>query len=99
LQNTFIEVYQKLHDFQFESSLGSWIKRIAVNKCIDHLRKKKRLAEDLMGDFTVERADDFDDEVEYNVRSIIDMLESLPEGYRVVFSLYAVEGYDHEEVG
>jgi RNA polymerase sigma-70 factor (ECF subfamily) len=98
LQSVFVEVFSKLESFRHESSIGAWIKRITVNKCINFL-KSRRLA---FQELTVlnDRAEDHAPEPEspYTVEKINKAVAELPEGYRVVFSLYAIEGYDHEEI-
>ncbi len=97
LQNSFMDVFTKLKMFKHESTPGAWIKRIVVNNCINHLRKQKPIIKEL--DQNTDFVDDQGDEgVEYNVTSIRKAIDSLPEGYRVVFSLYAIEGYDHTEI-
>jgi RNA polymerase sigma-70 factor (ECF subfamily) len=98
LQSIFIEVFGKLDTFRYESSVGAWIKRITVNKCINFL-KSRRLAFAELTQFN-DRADDPapDPEPLYSVERINHAISGLPDGYRVVFSLYAMEGYDHEEI-
>ena len=104
LQNSFVDVFSKLDSFRFESSIGAWIKRIVINNCINQI-KKRRLDFAELNDNLHFVADDnhtsttaFSDEV-LNVELIQKAIMQLPEGYRVVFSLYAMEGYDHEEIG
>lgn len=98
LQSIFIEVFSKLDTFRYESSVGAWIKRITVNKCINFL-KSRRLALTELTPYN-DRADDQpqENETPYSVEKINTAIAGLPDGYRVVFSLYAVEGYDHEEI-
>ena len=104
LQNSFVDVFSKLDSFRFESSIGAWIKRIVINNCINQI-KKRRLDFAELNDNLHFVADDnhtsttaYSDEV-LNVELIQKAIMQLPEGYRVVFSLYAMEGYDHEEIG
>lgn len=98
LQGIFIEVFSKLDSFRYESSIGAWMKRITVNKCINFL-KSRRLSFSELTPYN-DRADDHapENEPAYNVEKINRAIAGLPDGYRVVFSLYAVEGYDHEEI-
>jgi RNA polymerase sigma factor (sigma-70 family) len=99
LQNSFVDVYTKLETFRFESSIGAWIKRIVINQCINML-KKRRIEFSELNDSQghVEDTPSVSDDV-LNVEMIQKAIMQLPEGYRVVFSLYAMEGYDHEEIG
>jgi len=98
LQSVFVEVFTKMDTFRYESSIGAWIKRITVNKCINFL-KSRRLA---FSELTIgmDRAETPEPEPEspYSVETINHAISDLPDGYRVVFNLYAVEGYDHEEI-
>jgi RNA polymerase sigma factor (sigma-70 family) len=99
LQNAFVDVYAKLDTFRFESSVGAWIKRIVINQCINMLKKRKMEFAELNENLGhVEDTPSVSDEV-LNVAVIQKAIMQLPEGYRVVFSLYAIEGYDHEEIG
>lgn len=98
LQSIFIEVFSKLDTFRYESSIGAWMKRITVNKSINFL-KSRRLSFSELTPFN-DRAEDpvQDNEPAYNVEKINRAIAGLPDGYRVVFNLYALEGYDHEEI-
>jgi RNA polymerase sigma-70 factor (ECF subfamily) len=99
LQNAFIDVFTKLDTFRYESTIGAWIKRIVVNTCINHLKKRRLLTSDW--DESIPLPDDpvFDDsEQQYQVGKIKKAMQELPDGYRAVFSLYLLEGYDHAEI-
>jgi RNA polymerase sigma factor (sigma-70 family) len=99
LQNAFVDVYAKLDTFRFESSVGAWIKRIVINQCINMLKKRRIEFSELNDNLGHEEdTPSVSDEV-LNVEKIQKAIMQLPEGYRVVFSLYAMEGYDHEEIG
>ncbi|MEO1515930.1 MAG: RNA polymerase sigma factor [Bacteroidota bacterium] len=99
LQHSFMDVFSKLHTFRFQSSIGAWIKRIVVNNCINFL-KKKRLHFDELNENQGHIASDApsDSSGEFSVEAIRKALFLLPDGYRVVFSLYCMEGYDHKEI-
>lgn len=100
LQNSFIDVFTNLNSFRFESSIGAWIKRIVVNNCINFL-KKRRLAFSELNDNLMHVPDDAPEPTEYplSVDTVHQAINQLPDGYRVVFSLYLLEGYDHQEIG
>ena len=84
--------------FRYESSIGAWIKRITVNKCINFLKSRRLSFSELtsFNDRTEEQVPEA--EPAFKVEKINRAIAGLPDGYRVVFSLYAVEGYDHEEI-
>jgi RNA polymerase sigma-70 factor (ECF subfamily) len=101
LQDSFLEAFKGINDFRGESSFGAWLKTIVVNRSINFLNKKKLLlfdnihgAESLQYEETNTNADD----IQYEVKKVNQALLELPEGYRVVLSLYLIEGYDHAEI-
>lgn len=100
LQESFTDAFMKLNSFRYESSFGAWLKRIVINKCINAINKKK--IDLVFPDQPVEQ-DTRDEEVDYSgidmdVQRIHLAVGKLPDGYRVIFSLYALEGYDHGEI-
>jgi RNA polymerase sigma-70 factor (ECF subfamily) len=98
LQNSFVDVFTKLDTFRYQSSVGAWIKRIVVNNCINFLKRRKVYFEELQ-----DHHQEFGEQAEQSdsglsVESVNRALMLLPDGYRVVFSLYMLEGYDHKEI-
>lgn len=97
LQESFIECFRKIGTFRFESTFGAWLKAITINRSINHLRKKKINLE--LYDTIPDLAEEHDDqEIKYNARTIAKCIEELPDGYRVILTLYLLEGYDHSEI-
>lgn len=99
LQQSFIDVYSKMDSFRYESTIGAWIKRIVVNNCINFLKKRKLKIETLDDRFHHVSEGEPVGEKHLNVKAINGAMANLPDGYRVVFSLYMFEGYDHKEIG
>ncbi len=102
LQNSFVDVFTHLDSFQHQSSIGAWIKRIVVNNCINFLKKKKLFFEELNYNHwqeVDEQETDYSTQINYQVQSIQKAMAELPDGYRVVCTLYLIEGYDHKEIG
>ena len=100
LQNAFVDVFTKLESFRFESTIGAWIKRIVINNCINLLKKRRMQFIELMDN--AQMSNDIDPSVSegiLNVSAIQQAIQQLPDGYRTIFNLYALEGYDHEEIG
>ena len=100
LQNAFVDVFMKLDSFRFESTIGAWIKRIVINACLNHLKKRKMLTTDW--DESIPIADETREdagEQEFQLSRVRRAIEELPDGYRTVLSLYLLEGYDHAEIG
>ncbi len=105
MQETFITAFEKIATFKGDSTIGAWLKRIAVNKSIDELRKNLLLLEPYDEVLENKVADDTDisefgsnDQVLGKVELIKKAMNQLPDGYRIVLSLYLFEGYDHEEI-
>jgi RNA polymerase sigma factor (sigma-70 family) len=100
LQNAFIDVFTKLDSYRYESTIGAWIKRIVINACINQLKKRRLVTSEWDESIPEPRETEADTgDQEYQVERIKRALQGLPDGYRVVFSLYLLEGYDHAEIG
>lgn len=99
LQNSFIDVFTNLDTFRYQSAIGAWIKRIVINNCINFLRRN-RLQFNELEPYHTETAAEPEEDFTPRVRpeAIKQALMQLPDGYRVVFSLYLLEGYDHKEI-
>jgi len=100
LQEAFISAFKSLHHYRGDSTFGAWLKRIVVNKAINHVSKRKfeRIPEDDHWDIGEEvQKDEFED-FPFTVERVKRAIELLPDGYRMVLSLYLLEGYDHQEI-
>ena len=99
LQEAFIKVFINLENFNSKNSLEGWIRRIVTNTAIDYFKKRKRLvfqdefphepSEEERGSFTFS---DLTDDI------VLRYIKQLPDGARVVFNLFAVEGLPHKEI-
>jgi RNA polymerase sigma-70 factor (ECF subfamily) len=92
----FMKVFTSLKNFKHEGSFEGWIRRIMVNECISFLRvqKKVKFLED--ENFQGESSNNI--ESQFSVDDIQFLIDSLPDGYKMVFNLYAIEGYKHQEI-
>lgn len=102
LQESFVTAFLRLHTFRFESSFGSWLKRIVINHCINTL-KKARLDLSFLDDLSffnmVDEDDSFSEEdINYSISNVKRAMDTLPDGSKMVFNLYLFEGYDHKEI-
>lgn len=100
LQNSFVDIYGKINTFRFQSSIGAWIKRIVINNCINFL-KKRRLEVVTLENQHDDRWDEpepVNSDLPLKIQDIKCAINQLPDGYRVVFNLYTMEGYDHKEI-
>ena len=93
----FMKVFTNLKAFEHKGSFEGWIRRIMINECISYLRVQKKVSY-LEDEFFVE--DRFNNiESHFSVEDIQSLIDSLPDGYKMVFNLYAIEGFKHQEIG
>ena len=97
VMNTFLLVFQKIGQYKNDGSFEGWILRTAVNCCLMELRKKTSFSLEVTPDDIQLPADDTILTAMEN-EDIETMLKILPEGARIVFNLYAIEGYKHAEI-
>jgi len=99
-QETFIRVFRRLKTFNGTSSLGAWIKRIAVNTSLNHIRGQRRLTalEDAPEPSAPAQTKEFFPADDLTVERIHLAIQQLPDGSRTVLSLYLLEGYRHKEI-
>jgi RNA polymerase sigma-70 factor (ECF subfamily) len=99
LQEGFIKVFEKLHQWQGSGALGGWIRTVMINTALTHLRSSKKwkdnsdleAAEDLS-------STDMDALDSMNADELLQLIAAMPSGYRTVFNLFALEGYAHKEI-
>ena len=103
LQDAFIKVFSSLGSFRYrgEGSLYAWLRRIVVNRCVDWLRERKKNVMFSLEEARTRAEEDIGySEVEAIPEDVLaGMIESLPDGYRTVFNLFAIDGYSHREIG
>jgi len=99
LQEAMVKIFTKLPEFKGDGSFEGWMRRIVVNTCLDQIRKNQKL-----------RFDTPIDKEEYKLsknayileslsaKELIEEIQKMPPGYRVVFNMFAIEGYSHQEI-
>ena len=99
MQEGFLKAFLHIENYDETSAFGAWLKRIIINQCIDVIRKNKFETESLETE-NLQIVDDNDWQFEVSItkKQIIEAIEQLPEKYRLVITLYLIEGYDHEEI-
>ncbi len=99
-QEGFVKIYAKLAEYKYEGSFGGWLRRVMVNTVLDNMRKNKKHAfhEDVneLPNISAPPQSPLD---EMSAKELMGILEKLPDGYRVVFNMFAIEGYSHKEIG
>ncbi|WP_297096494.1 sigma-70 family RNA polymerase sigma factor [uncultured Draconibacterium sp.] len=97
MQEAFLSAFKKIESYKGEVSFGAWLKRIVVNRSLDYLKKRKVQFEEV-NERTAQIAESHMDTRELDAKVLKQSIQELSDGYRVVLSLYLIEGYDHEEI-
>jgi RNA polymerase sigma factor (sigma-70 family) len=101
LQEAFLDAFNKVKDFRQDTTFGLWLKQIVINRSINMLRKRKLELVELDGGHFENIADEEfedDEDIQFQAAQIKEAIKELPDGYRLVLTLYLLEGYDHEEI-
>jgi RNA polymerase sigma-70 factor (ECF subfamily) len=101
VQDAFLDAFRNISGFENRSAFSTWLKRILIYKCINHLKKKKIIANELKDNYSDSIASEessYEEEIQWEVNKVLKGIELLPDHYRLVINLYLIEGYDHEEI-
>ncbi|MDL2223096.1 sigma-70 family RNA polymerase sigma factor [Bacteroidales bacterium OttesenSCG-928-M11] len=100
LQDGFIKIYTKINTYSGTGSFEGWMKKVFVTTALEYLRDDKSLHYHTEISNYQESIEDFSVSVvnELSAKEIIDCIQELPDGFRTVFNLYAIEGYSHAEI-
>ena len=100
LQDGFVKAFRKLDQFSFEGSFEYWLRRIMINTALKNCKKsfyqKEMLTDDVMPYDQGIEPDVYDN---LGTEDLMKMITELPDGYRLVFNMYAIEGFSHKEIG
>lgn len=101
LQETFVAAFQAIDRYEHTGGFRAWIKRIAINKSISWLRKKKiRMVELETGNVRVEEEEPIDEKAfAFKLEEVKQAIDALPEGYRTIIHLHLFENITHVEIG
>jgi len=100
MQDSFLSAFEKIGTYSGKVSFGAWLRKIVINRSLDSIKIKKMFFEELDESLSGNLSDnDSKDDPPGNIESIRDAIMQLADGFRVVLSLYLLEGYDHEEIG
>lgn len=101
LHDAFIQIFKTIDQFNFSGALGAWMRKITVNKALEHYRKNSRrtiqMNEYRVFNSEITTEDNAIDQLE--LIDLLNLIRKLPTGFRTVFNLYAIEGYNHREIG
>ncbi|MCU0351711.1 MAG: RNA polymerase sigma factor [Flavobacterium sp.] len=95
----FMKVFINLKSFEHKGSFEGWIRRIIIYECIDFLRvKKNNFNHQDIEEVTLSETESVYEMEDFSVDDIQSLIDNLPDGYKMVFNLYAIEGYKHQEI-
>ncbi|AZQ43220.1 RNA polymerase sigma factor [Nonlabens ponticola] len=97
LQDSFITIFDKIKQFKSKGSLEGWCKRIAINTALQRYRGKKVYQLENEGAIP-ETGVEVEEPEDISLQDMLQMIQQLPERYRMVFSLYTLDGYGHKEI-
>lgn len=100
MQEAFLKAFTRLSQYKGEVTFGAWLKRIMINQCIDTLKKRALVYEE-MNDQTLTIIDEntsWDIDETVTKQEVVEAIENLPNKYKYVLQLYLIEGYDHQEI-
>ena len=101
VQDSFVDAFKNLESFKYESTFGSWLKRIVINKSINYLKVKRIplvAIEDQEYRISEAEAEELKP-AQLDISKIKKAIQQLPNGYQTIINLYLIEGYDHTEIG
>lgn len=103
MQEAFLKAFTKIESFKGEVSFGAWLKKIVVNHSIDSYKKINKTAADSLEDVLYKVEDNADESIdtdftELKVQHIKQTINSLKDSYRIILTLFYIEGYDQEEI-
>ena len=102
MQESFLSAFEKIDTYSGTVSFGAWLKRIVINRSLDDLSRRKAIFEDIELHVGIrdESSDDIvrKEELDIKVEEVKEAINRLPDGYRIILSLYLLEGYDHDEI-
>ena len=98
MNDGFLKVFTKLDTFDRQKSFQMWLRRIMINTSIDYYRRRDKNTQPYDINNAKHTPDGSDVIGEITEKEILDMVQELPQSYRMVFNLYVIEGYKHEEI-
>ncbi len=98
LVTAFMKVFDKIGQFKQEGSFEGWIRRIVVNEALTHLRRNRTMYLETELE-AADREPDYDKLSDHlEAEDLLNMIQEMPAGYRIVFNMYAIDGYSHKEI-
>jgi RNA polymerase sigma factor (sigma-70 family) len=98
LQEGFIRIYQNLGSFGFKGSFEGWIRRVMVNTALRYISQKRTSHEVQIEEYPIEETHEPDALSIMTEEEILKLIDGLPDGYKIIFNLYVLEGFSHKEI-
>lgn len=99
LQDGFIKIFEKISQFEGRGHFEGWMRKVIVNTALAEFRKKKYLTVDTNHPIAQQEESPENVEFDLSAEELMEMIKKLPPQYKLVFNLYAIEGYSHKEIG
>ncbi|PHR96802.1 MAG: RNA polymerase subunit sigma-70 [Leeuwenhoekiella sp.] len=96
LQDGFITIFDKIAQYKHKGSFEGWLKRIVINTALQRYRKQRVF--NIVNEEQIEQKDVLVDEEDVSLQFLLKIVQELPDRYRLVFNLYALDGYSHKEI-
>lgn len=96
LQDSFLTIFRKIEQYKYKGSFEGWLKRITINTVLQRYRHEKvfdMISDDMVDDHTIEIEEDT-----ISVDYLLQIIQELPDRYRLVFNLYVLDGYSHNDI-
>jgi RNA polymerase sigma factor (sigma-70 family) len=98
LQDGFVKVFDKISQFEGRGHFEGWLRRVIVNTALSEYRKQRHLTFEANNPIPVEEESDDNVECDISAQELMEIIKELPPQYKMVFNLYAIEGYSHKEI-
>jgi len=99
LQEGFMRIFKDLYQYQPTSGLGAWLRKVMVNCCLRQIQKKKLKFQEVDWNQLIDKNEPEENTIDLSKEKIlIKMIQQLPDGYRMVFNMYVIEGFTHQEI-
>jgi RNA polymerase sigma factor (sigma-70 family) len=99
LQESFVAAFRGIDNYKDSGGFRAWVKRIAINKSIDLIRKRKLRFVELEPGMIIKEEEEFDEAAfEFTIDAVNDAIAALPKEYRTIFHLFALENVPHAEI-
>ena len=96
LQDAFLTIFRTIGQFKHKGSFEGWLKRVTINTVLQKYRKQRVF--DLMNEEQIETPEVIIEESDISLDYLLEIIQELPDRYRLVFNLYALDGYSHNEI-